>query len=155
MSINTAKTEKAAEKVKQMQILLLQRSAAALGFLAVALGAFGAHALHDMLSQAGRLETWETASQYHLVHSVVLLWLSQLLAAREDAGCSAAKQLRFCAFVFLAGTLIFSGSLYLLCLTGQRWLGAITPLGGLLLLAGWLSLAFSAPAARRNGRSSD
>jgi uncharacterized membrane protein YgdD (TMEM256/DUF423 family) len=106
---------------------------AILGALAVALGAFGAHGLEDLLTRTGRVETWKTAAAYHLVHSVVLLVLVHL------------PNWRPLPWAFLAaGITIFSGSLYLLCLTDTGWLGAITPIGGLLLIAGWGSLIFPA-----------
>lgn len=108
------------------------RLSAIFGFLAVALGAFGAHGLKPTLESHGTTAIWQTAALYHLVHSVVLL----VLAQRE-----AVARLAFTLFV--AGILIFSGSLYLLAVTGVKWLGAITPFGGLCLLAGWLSLAFT------------
>ncbi len=104
-------------------------AAAFAGFLAVALGAFGAHALKNTLEAASHLETWKTAAQYHLIHSVALL-----------AVALAGIGFRRTAFCWLAGMILFSGSLYLLSVTGLKWLGAITPFGGLFLLAGWASL---------------
>jgi uncharacterized membrane protein YgdD (TMEM256/DUF423 family) len=113
------------------------RTAAILGFLAVALGAFGAHGLKERLEAADRMATWETAVLYHLVHSVVLLVLA--LARPQAVG----------AFrCMAAGILVFSGTLYALCLTGQTWLGAVTPIGGLLLLSGWALLAWKAGPRR-------
>ena len=106
------------------------RVAAVVGFLGVALGAFGAHGLHDLLVKNGRLDNWETAVHYHLVHAVVLLVIAQSAPAR-----------RLAFGLFLTGVVIFSGTLYLLALTNFRWLGAITPFGGLALLGGWLALA--------------
>ncbi len=115
------------------------RAAACLGFLAVALGAFGTHALRDgwesalpAAEAARRVEVWRTAELYHLTHAVALLAL-----ALSGAG------LRFiwtwrCWF---AGVILFSGSLYLWAVTAQKWLMIGTPIGGVLLLAGWLSLA--------------
>jgi uncharacterized membrane protein YgdD (TMEM256/DUF423 family) len=107
------------------------RTAAVLGFLAVAFGAFGAHALEDFLKESGRVETWQTAVFYHLTHSIMLVWL---------AGRSPQSSLALWAFA--VGIVIFSGSLYLLCLTGIGIFGAITPLGGLSLLLGWGRLAW-------------
>jgi uncharacterized membrane protein YgdD (TMEM256/DUF423 family) len=98
-----------------------------LGFCGVAAGAFGAHLLKAVVSP-NRLETFEIAVRYQMYHALALL-LAGLLGARAAAWC------------FLAGTVIFSGSLYLLVLTEQRWLGAVTPVGGLVLLAGWAVLA--------------
>jgi uncharacterized membrane protein YgdD (TMEM256/DUF423 family) len=112
------------------------------GFLAVALGAFGAHGLRSKLAglQDGprRLEVWETASQYHLSHALAL-GLVAYLCSRSSLGAAPAA-----GFCFQAGIVIFSGSLYALALSGIRVLGAITPLGGLCFLAGWAALAFAA-----------
>jgi len=96
----------------------------------VALGAFGAHALKDHLAALNMTDVWQKAVLYHLVHAVVLL----LLAGRPTFP-------RLPWSLFFIGIIVFSGSLYLLAGTGIRWLGAITPLGGLCLLAGWLVLA--------------
>jgi uncharacterized membrane protein YgdD (TMEM256/DUF423 family) len=101
------------------------RIAALFGASGVALGAFGAHGLKAVLAANQTLDVWHTASLYHLLHAVVLLWAT-------------ARHLAF--RLFACGILIFSGSLYLLAVSGLKWLGAITPLGGLLLIAGWLSL---------------
>ena len=106
------------------------RISAVLGFLAVALGAFGAHGLHDVLEKNGRLATWETAVLYHLAHAVVMLVIATLRPPRIAAW-----------WLMLAGVIIFSGTLYVLALTNVKWLGAITPIGGVCLLAGWLALA--------------
>lgn len=117
-----------------MERLLLIASGAS-GFLAVALGAFGAHGLKAHLAQvadgAARLGHWETAAHYHLVHSLALS-LAAYLAQRDGGPLAAAA-----GGCFAAGILLFSGSLYTMTLTGARWLGAITPLGGLAMLAGW------------------
>lgn len=107
----------------------LLAAAAVVGFLAVALGAFGAHALEGLLEASRRTETWKTAVQYHLAHSAALLAVAVAGAGFRRAAC-----------LWLAGTVLFSGSLYLLCVTGMKWLGAITPFGGLFLLAGWIAL---------------
>ena len=107
------------------------RLSATTGFLAVALGAFGAHGLKEVLARHAAADIWETAVLYHLVHAVVLL----VLAWRPPVPLLAWR-------LFAVGVLIFSGSLYILALTNVRWLGAITPLGGLCLLAGWLALAW-------------
>ena len=110
------------------------RIAAVLGFLGVALGAFGAHALRERLSPAA-LQIWNTAVLYHLLHAVALLALG--LYARTSG-----TDVKTAAGFFTAGVLIFSGSLYALALSGIKPLGAITPIGGLCLLAGWALLAF-------------
>jgi uncharacterized membrane protein YgdD (TMEM256/DUF423 family) len=107
------------------------RISAVFGFLAVALGAFGAHGLHSLLEKNARLATWETAVLYHLTHAVVMLVIATLRPLRTIAW-----------WLMLAGVVIFSGTLYALALTNIKWLGAITPLGGVCLLAGWLALAF-------------
>ena len=102
------------------------------------LGAFGAHSLKGRVS-ADSLTAWSTASQYHVVHAAALA------AAALSRGRGGAGGLP-CALL-AAGTALFSGSLYLLVLTGRRALGAVTPIGGVLLAAGWLALAWEAPAA--------
>jgi uncharacterized membrane protein YgdD (TMEM256/DUF423 family) len=103
-----------------------------MGALGVALGAFGAHGLRSLTEDARLIEIWETAARYHLVHAVAIL-LVALHPARPAAP----------AWLFLAGIGVFSGSLYLLALTNLRWLGAITPIGGLCFVAGWVALAFA------------
>ena len=108
--------------------IALKLSAVA-GAMAVALGAFGAHGLKDLLVEQGRMETWQTAVFYHLTHVIVMLVLTVLQPWRQLAWVAMA-----------GGVVVFSGSLYVLCLTGMTWLGAITPLGGLLLILGWLAL---------------
>lgn len=107
-----------------------RRISAGFGFLAVALGAFGAHGLRGLLADNGTAAIWQTAVLYHLVHAVVA-WA---IAAREPL-----RRAPWWAFVL--GIVIFSGTLYVLAVTGTRWLGAITPLGGVALLAGWAMLA--------------
>ena len=108
------------------------RISAGLGFLAVALGAFGAHGLKYVLEQNHSAEIWEKAVFYHFIHAMMLF----VLASRPRFALGP-----WCAF--LAGIILFSGSLYLLAVTGQKWLGAITPLGGLSFLAGWLWLVIN------------
>ncbi len=115
-----------------MSSLVLFRIAAALCFLAVALGAFGAHALKSSLHAKGTLEVWQTAVLYHLIHAVALVALA-LNSAGNRGAC----------YLLIAGIAIFSGSLYLLAITNIRWLGAITPIGGLCFLAGWAWLMIS------------
>jgi uncharacterized membrane protein YgdD (TMEM256/DUF423 family) len=115
-----------------MNRIALVRVAAAFCFLAVALGAFGAHALKTTLQSSGMLDVWSKAVLYHLVHAVALLAL-----AFYGAGNRAAYLL------LAAGILFFSGSLYAMALTNARWLGAITPLGGLCFLAGWAWLVIA------------
>ena len=112
----------------------LFRIVAALCFLAVALGAFGAHALKGTLAANAMTDVWNKAVFYHFVHALALLVLAPLPAASRAP-----------AAFFLSGIVLFSGSLYFLALTNIRWLGAITPLGGLCFLAGWLSLVIWPP----------
>ncbi len=115
---------------------------AILGGVAVAGGAFGAHGLKALLEASGQAANWETASRYALVHAVALVAVGLLAAVRPDA-----PGLAMAAWCFLAGTLIFSGCLATLALTGVKILGAIVPIGGLLLIAGWLGLALAAARA--------
>ena len=106
--------------------------ASILGTLGVAMGAFGAHALRGRLTP-DQLASFATAVQYHLLHSVALLALALW-------GLAAGRSIQVPAALFSAGVVLFSGSIYGLLLTDQRWLGPITPLGGLCFIAGWLSL---------------
>jgi uncharacterized membrane protein YgdD (TMEM256/DUF423 family) len=105
-------------------------------FLSVAAGAFGAHALRTRLSLE-LLAVFETAARYQMYHALGLLAVAW--AATRWPG----PLLQWAGWLFVAGTVLFSGSLYLLALTGARWLGAITPLGGVAFLGGWLCLAWS------------
>jgi uncharacterized membrane protein YgdD (TMEM256/DUF423 family) len=116
------------------------RIAAALGFLAVALGAFGAHGLKDLLIQNGTASIWEKAVFYHFIHAVVLFILAERKIFPKMAG-----------WFFLAGIFFFSGSLYLLAVTNVRWLGAVTPVGGTCLLIGWGTLIFCRRSLRDAG----
>lgn len=112
--------------------------ASVLGFLGVALGAFGAHGLTARLGPladgAARLEWWKTGAHYHLLHAVAIGLAASLSATREGRGANVA------AIAFSVGVVLFSGSLYLMTVTGIRALGAITPLGGLAFLVGWAAL---------------
>jgi uncharacterized membrane protein YgdD (TMEM256/DUF423 family) len=108
------------------------RLAGVVGFLGVALGAFGAHGLRDRLGP-GMMEVYRTGVLYHLVHALALLAVA--LEAERLA------RPRAVAALFTCGIVIFSGTLYALALTGIGALGAITPIGGLLLMAGWVTLA--------------
>lgn len=105
------------------------------GFLAVALGAFGAHALKAKLTP-DLLAVWHTAVQYQFYHVLALLAVALLMAN----GAAASTALKVAGIAFVIGMLVFSGSLYILCLSGVRWLGAITPLGGTAFLVGWAAL---------------
>jgi uncharacterized membrane protein YgdD (TMEM256/DUF423 family) len=101
------------------------------GFLAVALGAFGAHALEGL--PADRIATWETAVLWHLAHALALLALALMPTAT--------RAIVVARWAFATGIVLFSGSLYVLAATGTRWLGAVTPVGGVALLVGWAALA--------------
>ena len=105
------------------------------GAIAVGIGAFGAHGLKEILAETGRLETFETAVKYHFYHSLALLMVGILFLFKPDW-----KQLKLAGTLMILGILIFSGSLYILCLTGITWLGAITPLGGVAFILGWVFL---------------
>ena len=109
-----------------------------LGVLGVVLGAFGAHALKATLEGRGMAQIWDTAVKYHLVHAVALLALGAWGQARSAAGVAGGKRaLAWAARSWVAGVILFSGSLYALALGGPKWLGPVTPLGGLALMAGW------------------
>ena len=110
-----------------------------LGFLGVAAGSFGAHGLKDMLEANGQAANWETAVRYCLFHAVVLVAIAGLTAA-SGANLTSGL-LTVAAGCFVVGVLIFSGFLGVLALTGIRILGAIVPIGGVLLLVGWATLA--------------
>ncbi|MCX7569677.1 DUF423 domain-containing protein [Tumebacillus sp. DT12] len=112
--------------------------------ISVALGAFGAHGLKDIVT-VDRLATWETGVHYHMIHGLGLL----LLAAFADKLTTAQKLLRWSGRLLMAGIVLFSGSLYLLVLLDLPILGAITPLGGVCFLIGWLCLAFAAAKQQR------
>lgn len=103
--------------------------------LAVGIGAFGAHGLQATLENNGRLDTFETAVKYHFYHA-----LGMLIVAIWHSLQPSVKNLAFSYWLLLVGILIFSGSLYVLSITGITWLGAITPLGGVAFIAGWLNL---------------
>ena len=109
---------------------------AILGAAGVAAGALGAHALKDVLHNQGTSSAWETAVLYHLIHVPALL---AIILHAKDKQTSCPWLGRAGAF-WIAGVIFFSGSLYALSLGGPRWLGPITPLGGLLLIVGWLCL---------------
>ena len=116
-----------------MNSTLATRIAAAMGLLAVALGAFGAHGLKDLLAQNGTAAIWEKAVFYHFIHAVMLFVLAERKPFPAVAWWS-----------FLIGIFFFSGSLYLLAATNALWLGAITPVGGVSFLYGWAWLILRA-----------
>lgn len=119
----------------------MQRRIAGIGaiimLLAVALGAFGAHVLEPIIQES--IETYKTGVQYHMIHGIAMILVALAAGTWGDSG-----KLRWSARLFLIGIVLFSGSLYLLSVAGWRWLGPITPLGGVSFMAGWLMLALSA-----------
>ncbi len=113
-------------------------SGAISGLAAVAFGAFGSHALKDMLSER-YMNVFQTASDYQFIHSLALVLVGILVLQS-----SSSVKLTWSGRCFLLGIILFSGSLYLLSISGIRWLGMITPLGGIFLILGWLILAWAA-----------
>lgn len=109
----------------------------AFGLLAVAAGALGAHALRARLGP-DLLAVWETAARYQMYHALALLAVAMAAGRWPGGGWGLA------GWLFTAGIVVFSGSLYLLAFSGVRWLGAITPIGGVCFLAGWVALALAA-----------
>ena len=110
------------------------RIGAVFGALGVILGAFGAHGLEGVVADEHLLEVWRTAARYHLIHAVALLGVAAHPRSPKIAG-----------WFFVTGIIVFSGSLYLMTLSSFRWLGMITPLGGLALIVGWIALAIAVP----------
>ena len=108
------------------------------GFLAVSIGAFAAHMLRDRLSPE-LLNTFQTGVQYHMYHTLALFGIGLLML-----NFPASSLLRISAYLMMTGIFLFSGSLYLLSITGIRWLGVITPLGGLCFLAAWALIVWFA-----------
>ena len=105
---------------------------ALLGILAVAIGAFGAHGLKELLITNGRLDVFETAVKYQFYHALALLIVGVLSEKLDGVG------MKRVTWSFLGGVIIFSGSLYVLAITNISWLGAITPIGGVLMILGWV-----------------
>ncbi|SDX95746.1 DUF423 domain-containing protein [Hymenobacter psychrophilus] len=122
-----------------MTAKIIIQLAALLGALSVGIGAFAAHGLRKSLEAAGRFETFETAVRYQFFHTLALLGIGLLLLMRPEL-----KSLGTVAWLWLGGILVFSGSLYVLCLTGITKLGAVTPIGGVLFIAGWIMLLLAA-----------
>ena len=114
--------------------MMLLRLAAALCFAAVALGAFGAHALKDTLHSHDMADVWNKAVLYHFIHAIALFVLALFGTANRGAW-----------WLLFAGIVLFSGSLYVMALSNLRWLGAITPFGGLCFLVGWGWLVIAPP----------
>ena len=112
------------------------------GALAVALGAFGAHALKTKLEASNLLSTYQTAVQYHFYHTLLLIALGLVMYKIDSPWLS------YAGYATIVGILLFSGSLYALCLTNVRWLGVITPIGGLCFILGWVFLLL---AVMKNG----
>ena len=112
------------------------------GFLAVSIGAFAAHALRDRLAQE-MLNTFQTGVQYHMYHALALFGVGVLSLHFPNSAL-----IRAAGYLFVLGIILFSGSLYTLSVTGVRWLGAITPLGGVAFLAAWGSLFWFALSNR-------
>ena len=119
------------------------RVAGIAGAVGVALGAFGAHGLENTVDDPHLVEVWRTGSRYHLIHALAL----GLVAAHPGRPSLA-------GWLFLIGIIIFSGTLYGLALTGLSWLGAITPIGGLCFVAGWLALAFPGRSSSKDSSPS-
>lgn len=120
-------------KADPMKLSWILTAGAVLAALGVAFGAFGAHALRDSLDPI-RLGWWNTAVQYQMWHAIGLVAIAALpLGGRSIP-----------AALLASGTVIFSGTLYVMALTGIRWLGAVTPIGGVLMIAGWAALAWAA-----------
>ena len=121
------------------------RLTAFIGFISIVLGALGAHGhVHDVISTNGYLAQWQTAAHYHQIHSVALLLLSLLAIDSSNT-----TRFRTTFIAFLVGIFLFSGSLYVLAYTSTKWLGAITPLGGVAFMIGWSALAFSLPRSAK------
>lgn len=114
---------------------------AALAFVAVGLGAFGAHALREQITPES-LAIYQTGVQYQMIHALALLIFSGMT--------DRIKRPAIVGWLFVYGVLIFSGSLYLLAITGHRWLGAITPFGGLCFLTAWAMLAIGLATAKQS-----
>ncbi|HVX89948.1 MAG TPA: DUF423 domain-containing protein [Gemmatimonadales bacterium] len=119
------------------------------GFLAVAAGAFGAHALRAVLTP-DLLAVFETGARYQMYHALALVLVAVVSASAPQRRTVAAA-----GWCFVVGTLLFSGSLYLLALTGLRWWGAVTPVGGVAFLAGWVCLGAAALGGPLGGKDSN
>ena len=117
-------------------------AAALFGASGVAAGAFGAHALRPFLIERGMLDAWETGVHYHLLHAVALLGVAGWL--RGERGTSSLSRAPWAVWCWCAGIVLFSGSLYLLAVGGPAWLGPVTPVGGVALIAGWLWIGAAA-----------
>ncbi|MSU49434.1 MAG: DUF423 domain-containing protein [Opitutus sp.] len=116
------------------------------GLTGVAFGAMGAHALKATLIERGMVQAWDSAARYHLFHAVALLAVAAWIRAGDPADES--RLFVWVTRCWCAGIVLFSGSLYWLVLGGPRWLGPVTPLGGIALMAGWLLVAIAAFSKR-------
>ena len=123
-------------------LITFVRAGAIAAFLGVALGAFGAHGLRERVTP-DFLAVYQTGVQYHLFHALALVALGFGGGTLAGTSPRAAKLARTCGLLWIVGILVFAGSLYLLALTGTRWLGAITPIGGVCFLSGWACLALA------------
>jgi uncharacterized membrane protein YgdD (TMEM256/DUF423 family) len=112
-------------------------TATLLGVLSVSIGAFGAHGLKNILMETGRTDTFELAVRYQFYHTFAIFFTGLLMFHLKD------RLLDFASLFFVLGIIFFSGSLYVLSLTGKTWLGAVTPLGGLLFIIGWGMVLYS------------
>lgn len=122
-------------------------AAGVLGLTGVALGAMGAHALKATLAERGMMQAWETAARYHLFHAVALVGVAAWARALSPAE-GGARLMAWVTGCWCIGVVLFSASLYWLALGGPRWLGPITPLGGVALMVGWLLVAIAAFSKR-------
>jgi uncharacterized membrane protein YgdD (TMEM256/DUF423 family) len=113
-------------------------TAAILGLIGVALGAFGAHGLRDILAETGRADSFETASRYQMIHALALLAVAVLYQRQPS------RMLRRAGSFFIAGIIVFCGALYILAIFNLEAMGALAPIGGLALIAGWACLAWAA-----------
>ncbi len=107
-----------------------------IGAISVVIGAFGAHSLKAYLGNMGRLDTFETAVKYQFYHAFALILIGIIMQKADN------QNFTISGWLFIVGIVIFSVSLYILCLTGIRWMGAITPFGGLAMIGGWLFMAW-------------
>ena len=132
------------------------RTGAIWGFLAIAMGSFGAHGLRERFESLGNVpgglttarlnENFHTASQYQMYCAFAILVVGLIAQAGRNSGAA----LDAAGWLLLAGSLVFSGSLYVLCITGDKWYGRITPIGGVAMMAGWIALALAAGVSSRS-----
>ena len=121
---------------------LIKNTTALAGITGIGLGAFGAHALRDRLTASGKMEVWQTAVLYHLVHAVALLVVFTAAQSASEGGARSMRRWNRIGLCWGLGIVLFSGSLYALALGGPSWLGPITPLGGVAFIVGWFLVAF-------------